>query len=108
MATRPLLTILTVIQLFLSTISSASPAKLVNITVDDSQPLISYLPAGYWKGADCVECSARPDPTKAYQGTWHDSSHIEGGNASTVPIAALNFTGLSELNFPTPITDWNV
>ncbi|KAI0350950.1 hypothetical protein OH77DRAFT_1430351 [Trametes cingulata] len=52
-------------------------AAAVNITVDDSSSLIAYSPASAWH-ASTVPCSTclAPNTSIAYQGTWHDGTHI--------------------------------
>ncbi|KAI9061817.1 hypothetical protein FKP32DRAFT_1594015 [Trametes sanguinea] len=54
-----------------------SYASAVNITVDDSSSLIVYTPASSWHASSvpCFTCLS-PDPEDAYQGTWHDGTHI--------------------------------
>ncbi|KAI0370969.1 hypothetical protein BV20DRAFT_228891 [Pilatotrama ljubarskyi] len=54
-----------------------SRAGAVNITVDDTSSLIVYTPASAWH-ASTVPCSTclAPSPSIAYQGTWHDGTHI--------------------------------
>ena len=52
-------------------------ADIVNITVDDTSPDILYLPASSWhqSGIPCSSC-LDPGPSIAFNGTWHDGTHI--------------------------------
>ncbi|CAL1697696.1 unnamed protein product [Somion occarium] len=52
-------------------------AELVNRTVDDSSSEIVYTPATSWHSSanQCATCLA-PSSDLAYQGTWHDGTHI--------------------------------
>ncbi|KAJ8474737.1 hypothetical protein ONZ51_g7014 [Trametes cubensis] len=52
-------------------------ADPVNVTVDDTSSLIVYTPASSWHASSvpCSSCLA-PSPDIAYQGTWHDGTHI--------------------------------
>lgn len=51
---------------------------LVNVTVDDSDPSVLYSPVGAWTARsateNCTECTAQPDPSEMYNGTWHDGT----------------------------------
>ncbi|KAI8992822.1 hypothetical protein BD414DRAFT_482320 [Trametes punicea] len=60
--------------LFLSVISHAGA---MNVTVDDTSSLIVYSPASAWHASSipCATCLA-PNPEDAFQGTWHDGTHI--------------------------------
>lgn len=56
---------------------------ITNITIDDTNgdpttgTQILYSPAGFWKlGPTCGNCTAQPDPTKAYEQTWRDTSYV--------------------------------
>lgn len=77
-------------------------AKLSNITIDDSGKdpatgaLIQYLPnSTLWHAADdCRGCTAHPDPTLAFHGTWHDST-FDPSAGNTVTAAYIPFTGTS-------------
>lgn len=52
-------------------------AALVNITVDDTSSEILYTPAESWH-ASTIPCSncLSPGQDLAFQGTWHDGTHI--------------------------------
>ncbi|KAI0075152.1 hypothetical protein K474DRAFT_1709220 [Panus rudis PR-1116 ss-1] len=52
-------------------------ATLHNITVDDTDSHIAYSPPSSWHSSSdpCSTCLA-PDSSLAYQGTWHDGTHI--------------------------------
>ena len=68
-------------------------AILVNRTIDDQfgDPIAgtypTYSPAEDWQpGANCSDCSIRPDVTKAFDGTWHDSTYYPGDAPRTVTV----------------------
>jgi hypothetical protein len=68
-------------------------AILVNRTIDDQfgDPITgtypTYSPAEDWRpGANCSDCSVRPDVTKAFDGTWHDSTYYPGDAPRTVTV----------------------
>ncbi|GJE89354.1 hypothetical protein PsYK624_054530 [Phanerochaete sordida] len=79
--------------------AAPAAAVLVNITVDDQDPSISYTPDGSWTiGQTCPtsQCAAQPDPLQAYGGSWHDTSFIPaaaGAAAPTPQNATFSFTG---------------
>lgn len=52
-------------------------AAEVNVTVDDADPSILYVPSGSWH-SNLVPCSfcLEPDSSLAYQKTFHDGTHI--------------------------------
>lgn len=63
--------------------ASFAHAALQNVTVDDavvtgavSLPILEYLPSpSNWnQGNICSVCLVKPDPSLAYNGTWHDST----------------------------------
>ncbi|KAI0344072.1 hypothetical protein BDW22DRAFT_1327404 [Trametopsis cervina] len=78
--------------------SLLATATLVNVTVDDSEILngsaaITYAPLTGWNnGADCASCDARPDPSRTWGGTWHDSTY-PGGGENHILSASLIFNG---------------
>ncbi|KAF8447251.1 hypothetical protein L210DRAFT_2785803 [Boletus edulis BED1] len=67
-------------------------ATLRNVTVDDAV-VPQYLPTNsVWNiGGDCTTCLVKPDPTLAYNGTWHDSTFAPS-NGYTQAIE-FTFTG---------------
>ena len=77
-------------------------AALVNVTVDDTygdpftgNPII-YQPQGAWQpGQSCSTCTAHPDKSLAFNGTWHDSTFNDASlpDAVQLPIATFSFTG---------------
>ncbi|EKM60264.1 uncharacterized protein PHACADRAFT_132766 [Phanerochaete carnosa HHB-10118-sp] len=77
---------------------SASRA-LTNVTVDDqgADPTSTYgmsYTFGWSTGQTCSGCQAQPNPAKAHNGTWHDTTYdpsIEGRN--TPQNATFDFTG---------------
>ena len=57
-------------------------ARLVNITVDDTNPdpltgaTISYSPAEHWKGGNgCANCRAKLNASLVRDATWHDATY---------------------------------
>ncbi|TBU52584.1 hypothetical protein BD310DRAFT_831897 [Dichomitus squalens] len=52
-------------------------ADSVNVTLDDASSSIVYSPASAWheSSVPCSTCLA-PSPSIAFQGTWHDGTHI--------------------------------
>ncbi|KAF5377227.1 hypothetical protein D9615_006346 [Tricholomella constricta] len=90
--------------IFITLLVLQSQAALQNITIDDTvaDPLsgqkIIYQPTGAWNsGADCIRCTARPDESEAFNGTWHDSTFnsLPGSNdyPNTVISASAAFNG---------------
>lgn len=83
--------------------------KLVNVTVDDqsgdslSGTIPTYTPASKWAaGPQCNACSAQPDPSRAFNGTWHDSTNQVGDRSSVI---TYNFTGKSSnVGWKAPLT----
>ncbi|KAI0255591.1 hypothetical protein BJV78DRAFT_1176946 [Lactifluus subvellereus] len=55
-------------------------AGQVNITVDDTDPLIVYQPTSAWfynqNSLGCAVCLTPPSPTIAYNSTWHHGLHV--------------------------------
>ncbi|KZT23802.1 hypothetical protein NEOLEDRAFT_1179793 [Neolentinus lepideus HHB14362 ss-1] len=78
-------------------------AALTNITVDDTSgdpttgAQVAYFPAGVWNvGQDCVGCTAHPDPSQMYMGTWHDATFVPATGDdpnSTVVSLSVPFNG---------------
>ena len=83
----------------LLTLVTLSSAVLVNRTIDDQfgDPITStypvYSPVGDWQqGATCSDCAIKPDVSKAFDGTWHDSTFYPG---STPKSVSVTFNGAS-------------
>ncbi|KAJ7590693.1 hypothetical protein C8J56DRAFT_782683 [Mycena floridula] len=82
---------------------SRALTRLVNVTVDDADSSQSaswvYSPSGAWNsaGLSCVNCTARPDVSKMYSGTWHDSTFNSQPGSNNFPnqvlFASLTFNG---------------
>ena len=78
-------------------------ARLMNITVDDSNPdpvtgnTFLYSPQGYWHvGSNCSECAAQLNPSQIYESTWHDATYLENGplvEERVVQTALFQFDG---------------
>lgn len=73
----------------------------VNITVDDQKgdsrtgAVPSYAPSNVWNsGPQCTTCLVQPNPSEAFDSTWHDSTIAPGDTPYTV---TYSFTG-SKLN----------
>lgn len=72
-------------------------AALQNVTVDDAvltgAVVPQYLPsASSWNvGNNCSTCLAKPDPSQAYNGTWHDTTFSPGTAVSQT--VEFTFTG---------------
>jgi hypothetical protein len=73
-------------------------AVLVNHTIDDEhgdsltgvQPI--YSPPDKWvQGATCTSCNAAPNPSLAFDHTWHDSTYFN--NSGQERSVTLTFTG---------------
>lgn len=56
-------------------------AALVNVTIDDTDgdsvthQLPVYQPASPWGGPSCEGCDIVPDPSLAFDGTWHAATY---------------------------------
>ncbi|KAI0336259.1 hypothetical protein GY45DRAFT_1316380 [Cubamyces sp. BRFM 1775] len=56
-------------------------AERVNVTIDDTYGdaqtgvPIKYSASGWKLGQTCTDCTAHPDPTRAYDRTWHDGTY---------------------------------
>lgn len=77
-------------------------AALVNVTVDDTfgdpstGKQVVYSPQGAWQpGQFCTTCTAHPDKSLAFNGTWHDSTFNDAGLPGTtqLPVATFSFVG---------------
>ena len=77
--------------------ASFALAALQNVTVDDSVStgavVPQYLPYGsFWnQGNNCSGCLVQPDPSLAYNGTWHDAT-FSSSNGYTQAVE-FSFTG---------------
>ncbi|KAJ3967282.1 hypothetical protein EV361DRAFT_505491 [Lentinula raphanica] len=63
----------------------------------DGDPLTGVFPvlsppSDWTQGSICTECAFHPDPSKAFNGTWSDTTHYVSDPARTVQF---NFTGTS-------------
>ena len=75
-------------------------ARLVNTTIDDSDPTIQYAPAGnnQWtaRTQDCDSCSTAPDVSQVYDHTWHDATYDFFIKEQSAPqTLAIRFNGMS-------------
>ncbi|KAJ3724235.1 hypothetical protein DFJ43DRAFT_594779 [Lentinula guzmanii] len=74
---------------------------MVNVTIDDSSPLVTYYPTGGWNSRSasnpCPACTANPDTDLFYDRTFHDGTFypLPGiTNFPNVPLtASIVFNG---------------
>ncbi|TBU62454.1 hypothetical protein BD310DRAFT_918439 [Dichomitus squalens] len=60
---------------FLATQRAASTTHIIDDA--DTSGAISYTTPQSWsQGAGCTSCWIHPDPSEAFDGTWHDTSHF--------------------------------
>ncbi|KAJ3742447.1 hypothetical protein DFH05DRAFT_214509 [Lentinula detonsa] len=64
---------------------------------EDGDPVTGVFPTfspqtGWTQGSVCTDCAFHPDSTKAFNGTWSDTTHYISDPARTVQF---NFTGTS-------------
>ncbi|KAH0832372.1 hypothetical protein J3R83DRAFT_13401, partial [Lanmaoa asiatica] len=82
---------------YLVLFASFTLSAFQNVTVDDAVstgPVIpQYLPStSNWNiGNNCSGCSVKPDPSLAFDGTWHDCSYSP--TAGVEQAINFNFTG---------------
>ena len=77
-------------------------ARLVNITVDDTNPdpltgaTFTYSPPGSWAmGGSCAPCLAKLDPSKVYDATWRDATYDPTSPAKgEIQTAVFQFNGV--------------
>lgn len=62
-------------------LAAHTQAALVNVTIDDTHgdpktgTQVTYSPSEYWNdGTNCPLCTAHPDVSQAYLGTYHDGT----------------------------------
>lgn len=61
--------------------ASFARADLTNVTIDDTYGDIEtrakpvYSSNGWSVGQDCPGCSAQPNASQAFKGSWHDATH---------------------------------
>ena len=65
-------------------------ARPQNVTIDDRDVAVKYSPFHDWAPSPCGGCQAQPDPSRAFGGTWHDSTIAPGDTPYTV---TYSFTG---------------
>ena len=72
-------------------------AALQNVTVDDSVSTGAVVPAylpvstNWAQGNTCSGCVAKPDPSEAYNGTWHDTTFSP--NSTTFQSFEFSYVG---------------
>lgn len=92
------LTLLLAYTLLLMLFAEITAAVRENITIDDSYTgqaeglTLRYLVEDGWtQGNLCKGCSAQPDASLAFNGTWHDATSMHDDNLQRV--IEFNFTG---------------
>lgn len=72
-------------------------AALANITVDDNDPTIIYLPSDDWSfGPTCQTCTIHLEANQTFDGTWHDTLYAALDPAeNTSQTMEYSFTGES-------------
>ncbi|KAH8102715.1 hypothetical protein BXZ70DRAFT_1006616 [Cristinia sonorae] len=74
--------------------------RLVNLTIDDEHgdevtgQKVIYSSDVWKQGNSCVACSARPDPSNAQDGTWHDGTYISSLEDRPLEFS-FTFTGVA-------------
>jgi hypothetical protein len=71
-------------------LSAVVAGYATNVTVDDTSLAWIYSKGSWYAvsaSTPCAACEAKPDPSKAYNSTWHDTGY---GDSAT-----LSFTGVS-------------
>lgn len=65
-----------------------------NLTIDDADPRFSYSPSGKWtaRPGPCSGCQAEPNSSLAYDGTWHDTTFVNGQDLTPFN-ATVSFSG---------------
>ncbi|KAJ7227819.1 hypothetical protein B0H12DRAFT_1148398 [Mycena haematopus] len=73
-----------------------SRGSVLTATIDDTEgdSLTGAQPVytgSFSPNSDCTGCTVHPDPARAHDGTWHDSSQFNGAPPVSV---TLSFTGI--------------
>lgn len=86
---------------FATLLAPSSLATSVNVTIDDQTGdaitglLPTYNPSIAWnQGAGCDFCSAKPNTSDAFNGTWHDATYSPGVYPEQFDVT-LQFNGTS-------------
>ncbi|KAF9072769.1 hypothetical protein BDP27DRAFT_1445502 [Rhodocollybia butyracea] len=74
---------------------------MANVTIDDANPSIIYLPDGAWHtrnpSTPCPGCSANPNYTMMFDGTFHDGTFDSVPGVASFPniplTASMSFNG---------------
>ena len=89
-------------QIYLVLSASFALAALQNVTVDDAvligAVVPQYLPSdSVWNiGNNCTSCFVKPNPSLAYNGTWHDTTY----SSSNSYTQAIEFTFTGTPHYP--------
>ncbi|KAJ7694648.1 hypothetical protein B0H17DRAFT_462099 [Mycena rosella] len=71
--------------------ATLSMGAISTATIDDNSVGPVYSPAtSFSLNSECATCVVHPDATRAFEGTWHDSSQFEDESPVSV---TLSFTG---------------
>lgn len=92
----------TLLFLTLSTLPMASISQLETRYIDDEygdlvtgiQPI--YSGTKWSQGATCSSCDFKPDPSKTFNGTWHDNTHYPTDPPSTVELTFMGMYSASK------------
>ncbi|KLO15322.1 hypothetical protein SCHPADRAFT_824858 [Schizopora paradoxa] len=92
---------LLVLGAFFHHLKSVRASIETNVTVDDQAPsnnsVLVYMPPMVWnEGAGCDFCSAKPNESFAFDGTWHDAAYNPGDSTAEISIS---FTGTAIYTF---------
>lgn len=72
-------------------------------SVTGAKPVYSSGGKDCWnQGPGCTACVLQPDPSKAYNGTWHETTsnmcdNAESDQSSTGHSVSFNFTGMTTI-----------
>lgn len=63
----------------------------MNVTIDDQSTGLIFSPLDAWNnGTSCQSCTARPDASRAIDGTWYDSTFNKDSGSNAYPNQVLN------------------
>ena len=76
--------------------------RIINRTIDDtygdSATGLQVVYSEFWnKGQVCSGCAVQPDPSKAFEGSWHDTT-----SGPTSHNATMKFIGTYCFRLPVP------
>lgn len=104
MVHKRLYALATLVYIILLALVESATAEQQNITIDDAYSggeigvTLIYLPDGGWsQGNLCIGCTAHPDPSQTFSGTWHDSTSFH--NDTSQRSIGFNFTGKGRTSY---------